>query len=691
MQHSDKTNDLGKRLFTFAVIADTHLNKDECVCNSPFPVNRLSNGRMRYVVRDINTRDIDFVMHLGDLIHPVPAVKDLYLGAAARFHNQVAELKVPIHVVPGNHDVGDKPMPWAPAGSITDEYLNLWESTFGAHYYAFDHKDCHFIVINSELMNSGLPAEQEQKTWLRQDLAANKGRRIFVHTHYPPFLCETDEAEHYDNIAEPERSWLLELIGDNAVEGLFAGHVHNFWYLRFRETDCYLLPSTSFVRQDYSEMFKAPPTCMEYEWGRNDSPKLGYFLVHVHENAHVCEMVRTNGEIVEPDAPKVACAPKVPPVSPRENRHPVLGFDLRQSWAEKIGIPPSGGLDEFDRKEVRNDYPLLALWEMGVRQLRVPLQDLRNESGRRRMRDIQRMGHEFTMYSFNLPGTADLALIKENRDLLKAWEIGFHWNMFEAMADSFARLAAETGVPIYLDRMWEHAENISPDGRYYHVINHGFRHTDREQIQAVLSCGAIREAGVGLVFRVTKQDDPYAVIRLAGGLYEKHALPVHAHLRMAGYNPAEITRDDEWAATRLAVSMMTAAANPGVAVFSDTLTDVDRGYFPRHGVLDATANPRWTARLIQNLHALLGAAATIDAGGRTETAEGAWFWNYLDGKELGLYLPKVSTAHNVVVPWEAFGGESKVQVVNLDTGTTTAMDGRRLLYQGVTPLAFLQQ
>ena len=105
--------DLGKRLFTFAVIADSHLNQDELDCNSPFPVNKLANRRMRHVVRDLNRRDVAFVVHLGDLIHPVPAVKELYAGAAARFHAQVRELNAPLHLTPGNHDIGDKPMPWA--------------------------------------------------------------------------------------------------------------------------------------------------------------------------------------------------------------------------------------------------------------------------------------------------------------------------------------------------------------------------------------------------------------------------------------------------------------------------------------------------------------------------------------------------------------------------------------------------
>ena len=77
--------DLGARLFSYAVITDTHLNQGEDECNSPFAVNKLANGRMRFVVRDLNARELAFVIHLGDLLHPVPAIPHLYRRAAALF------------------------------------------------------------------------------------------------------------------------------------------------------------------------------------------------------------------------------------------------------------------------------------------------------------------------------------------------------------------------------------------------------------------------------------------------------------------------------------------------------------------------------------------------------------------------------------------------------------------------------
>lgn len=92
--------ELGQLAYSFAVISDTHVNPDEDSCNSPFPVNGRSNRRLRYVVADINRREVDFVVHLGDLLHPVPETGELYAQAANSYREIVADLSVPIQVLP---------------------------------------------------------------------------------------------------------------------------------------------------------------------------------------------------------------------------------------------------------------------------------------------------------------------------------------------------------------------------------------------------------------------------------------------------------------------------------------------------------------------------------------------------------------------------------------------------------------
>ena len=80
-----------------------------------------------------------------------------------------------------------------------------------------------------------------------------------------------------------------------------------------------------------------------------------------------------------------------------------LGTDMRHPWAEITEMPYSGALDEFLRKKARNDYPLLALWEMGVKRLRLPWHDLMDDRIRERMAALKKMGHLFYLFVYDLP------------------------------------------------------------------------------------------------------------------------------------------------------------------------------------------------------------------------------------------------------------------------------------------------
>lgn len=133
-----------------------------------------------------------------------------------------------------------------------------------------------------------------------------------------------------------------------------------FWYNRFGATNCYTLPSTAFVRQDYAEMYRATPL-PGTEGGRSDLGKLGYFIVQVYVHGHVCQWVRTFGAVAAPNSLKAQPQNHLTALYPLQNPHSRFGFDMRQNWLEVVEIPPSVSLDEFDRKEMRNDYALMAL------------------------------------------------------------------------------------------------------------------------------------------------------------------------------------------------------------------------------------------------------------------------------------------------------------------------------------------
>ena len=599
---------LGARLFTFAVIADTHVTEAEGRSSSPWPVNRLANARCRSVLRDINSAAPAFVLHLGDLVHPVPA-QPSFADAAQRFHELMRELDAPLYLTPGNHDVGDKALSWMPAGTVTDEYLELYGRHFGRDHFAFESNGCHFVVLNAQLINSGLDAERAQRDWLERELAAISGRRVFVGTHYAPYISDPAEPPSYDNIDEPGRSWLLRLLGMHRVEALFAGHAHNFWYDLRGTTEMYILPSTAFVRQDYSELYRIEPGA---ENGRDDAAKLGYMLVDVHEHGHVAHVVRSHGRQCAADhAPDSAKQPALPLVHTKTNHRAPVGLDLRHPWAETVEIAPSGGIDEFERKRVRNDYPLMAMWEMGVRMLRVPLQDLADPGVRERMRTLLRVGHRFTAYGYEIPRDDQLDALLRHHDLLHAWEMVVAWDVAPQRIAEVARIRSRCpGLRVIWSKL-RRREDAAIDGmRYSHMIHHGFVTGERAQLRQLLALEGASAAIDGFALRVLRERSPWDEIRAARDIAAELTTSVSVQIRLAATEPAAVLDDELDTANRVAETVLAALATEGIDVFLDTFNDVDRSFFARTGLVDRRYNPRLPSLVYRHLHAALNRVET---------------------------------------------------------------------------------
>ncbi len=568
-----------------------------------------------------------FVLHLGDLIHPVPSMP-AYAQAADDFHSILAGLNLPLYVLPGNHDVGDKPVEWAPAGVVREEFLAKWEERFGLQYQAFSQQGIHFILLNAQVINSGLKPESEQREWLEKELKEHSGERIMLFLHYPPFLGFPDEGEHYDNLAEPGRGWILNLLEKYRVEALFAGHVHHFWYNRYSSTDCYLLPSTSFVRQDYSEMFRIQPATGMQD-GRNDTDKLGYFVVLVYEKGHVCHFRRTlrsrpQGSEGSP-LPAGASVRKLVPVHTREMTECAVGFDMRHPWAELIDIAPSGVLDEFYRKRVRNDYPLLALWEMGVGRMRIPAQDLDDQVMVERMRALKESGHEFVLVSQGIPAPATCASMIRHQDLIMRWEVVLPMSRVPQLSQAIRKLKTEGGFPVYLSRLRMKSDLVADGKPYFHQIRHGFTMADEDDLGALVSGRDWDRFFDGLVFRVTGCDPVNESIVNMSDVCRRLGVNASITLFMADDNPALHRCADLDNVHYIAEGIFSSSGLDNTELFIDTFMDMDRGHGVRNGVIDRMCNPRAAMFAVRNLCAIL--ASTPDhpfTGDYGRAGNGRW-------------------------------------------------------------------
>ena len=206
------------------------------------------NRRWAAIKAQMSSVDAKLLLHGGDLTRD---------GAYHEYEYQQARedldtLPFPVHVIPGNMDVGNKhassngaKTKWDELGlgwddrelNVRGERLDLFSSYFGPIHWTFAYRDVRFTGLYSAVAGSGLPHERRLWRLLERLPELPATRHHVAVMHYWPFMEHpgerawdlTDPAEYdnwYFSVSEPHRGRLWRLLVAAGVEVLFCGHVH---------------------------------------------------------------------------------------------------------------------------------------------------------------------------------------------------------------------------------------------------------------------------------------------------------------------------------------------------------------------------------------------------------------------------------------------------------------------------------
>ncbi len=179
-------------------------------------------------VAEVNLIDPDLVMTVGDLINgynTTPA----WMLQMAEYRSTMAALDSPWFPVAGNHDVY-----WRGEGRPAEEHEVHYEENFGPLWYAFEHKNCWFIVLYSDEPNPDTGERNfskpecqrmspEQFAWLGKTLkSTSKAEHVFVFVHHPRWVGG-NYGDDWNRVHA-----LLAQAGN--VRAVFGGHIHHMRY-----------------------------------------------------------------------------------------------------------------------------------------------------------------------------------------------------------------------------------------------------------------------------------------------------------------------------------------------------------------------------------------------------------------------------------------------------------------------------
>lgn len=548
-----------------AIIADTHIRPKKDDGQFAFPSDHLHNDRAKKAVSAIKDREVDLVIHMGDVVHPLPH-QESHSDALEVANRIFSEFEKPFYILPGNHDIGDKSNT-ANAPVSVDESRKFFKKHWGPLYQVIEKDGILIILLDSILLCS--KNENEQRAWLDETISQSE-KRIFIFSHFPPFLIDEGEAEHYDNYDLETRGWFLDLIKASKVEAVFSAHVHRFFYNRIHNIDFYTVPATSFIRPEYAGLRTVAPS--DSENGRNDIEQLGVSYLRIDDSSHRIDIQKIYSDFNE-----------IPSVD-KEN----LGLWLHRKLGARMDIEYSD-LDLLKRKSARYDHALIHILDLGMGRIRIPLMDLEDKAVLDRVHWLHRHNIALTVYSPGIPRLSDIK-VYNLLNIEADWEWVLKENDYEEFKDRMSTWKGPRGIVSRIGKSIRSKESY-----HSHFPRIGFEAEDNNIFPLALDVEPVAGAAFRLNDKLSIEEEVSLIIENTLGL----DLKIHCHVEIPFHSEAKAQTDDSLVNAKCLEIQKVIKKYPDLTFYIDLLQDKDRGYWCRNGLVDRNDKPRMAYGIVK--------------------------------------------------------------------------------------------
>lgn len=244
-----------KKVLKIGQISDPHIGENECLVQG---IDVRKNFLAAY--NSESMRDLDLLVLSGDL-----ANEDAEPGAYSFIANLLKESKVPVCVIPGNHDDVE----------VMGKFFDLEGRVCdGKCYYRYDIGGRSIFFLDS----ADGTVSDKQLSWLESEAAKVEGE-ILLFVHHPPCYCNhkfMDMKYSMKNIHEVQA--VLARIKN--LKHIFTGHYHFEKQVEIGNQIVYVTPSTQMQIDPNQSVFclsSAAPGWRVIEWGENFLESKVYF------------------------------------------------------------------------------------------------------------------------------------------------------------------------------------------------------------------------------------------------------------------------------------------------------------------------------------------------------------------------------------------------------------------------------